>query len=146
MGRMRFSSLSLFVAGGLCTAGTAAAQTTVATPATSYERGCRGMAIDMQMSRFSPGVPAEYPVVTLVEPGSPAAVAGFQVGDSIASQDGVATTDGARPRRYAVGDSIRSVVRRGGRNVPVLLVLGRRGKSGEGAAATEVCRPVAAAR
>ncbi|MBD0319871.1 MAG: hypothetical protein ICV87_06045 [Gemmatimonadetes bacterium] len=138
---MRLYSLALIVAGGVSLGGTAAAQITVRTRDAGYERGCRGHTIELQIDRFT-RVPAAYPVVAAVEAGSPSARAGMQVGDSLVSQDGVDFTAGVPPRRYAVGDTIRLVVRRGGRNHPLLLVLGRAPVPGDSASGA-VCRPAA---
>ncbi len=137
---MRPYSRLIIVAGALFVRGTAAAQTTARTPELPYERGCHGNAIQMRIDGFTK-LPTAYPLVTEVEAGSPAALAGLQVGDSLVSQSGVEFTDGVPPQRYAVGDTIRLVVRRGGRNHPVVLVLGRATVSADGSSGSRVCRP-----
>src|SRR5437870_10565731 len=96
-------------------------------PGAPYERGCRGDAIRGRATMHGTQVvPTAYPVVTRVQPGSPADRAGLQVGDTIVAQGGVDLLAGEPPaQRFAVGDTIRLTARRGGRVRAVVLVMGR---------------------
>jgi S1-C subfamily serine protease len=108
------------------------------------ERGCRGDEIRVSAAMKGPvGWPTAYPVVTRVQPGSPAERAGLQVGDTIVTQGGVDLLAGRPPaQRFAVGDTIRMTVRRDGRTRAVALVLGRLSPPGAGAGRARGCRPV----
>ena len=117
-------------------------------PSTAYERGCRGDATEGTLSLVD-GSKTSYPVVVEVMPGSPAAVAGVQVGDELVSRDGVDALAAPPPprRRFATGDTIWLGVRRAGQSRELTLVMGR--MVHDSVSARRVCRPtgpVAAAR
>ena len=85
--------------------------------------GCQGFAL---RSTLGPMGPVEYPVITGVRAGYPAALAGLQVGDTVVSRDGhdaVAEHD-AVSGPPAPGDSVVFVVRRAGQSVRVRVIVG----------------------
>jgi membrane-associated protease RseP (regulator of RpoE activity) len=140
---MRFLSLFAPAAllGLLSSCGSAAVpqQTQPGVSTAEYTRGCRGDAIQRTMDVF--GVPTTYPIVTEVQPGSPAEIAGLEPGDTLTSMQGVDLLTGTRPAlRFAVGDTLRIIARRAGRDYPVLLILGV-SEPGEAPGARRVCRP-----
>ena len=109
--------------------------------APSYERGCRGDEIQGSLNATF-GTPDSYPVVSYVQAGSPADVAGLRVGDTLVAQDSVDMMQLMRAsRRFAVGDTLRITLRRAGGARDVALVLGRRDTTARDAEGRRVCRP-----
>jgi predicted metalloprotease with PDZ domain len=124
------------------------AQATATPPAASRPAGCRGTT--SQTSSFTatgtdgkeytfPG----YSEVQDVQPGSPAALAGFRFGDRVILQDGHDLIADPPPPAFA-GDTVVFTVRRGGSLVPLTVVLGRWDPAEEAPGVTRVCRPLAA--
>lgn len=108
-----------------------------------YERGCRGDEIQATINGTF-GTVESYPIVSYVQAGSPAGVAGLRVGDTLVTMDGVDLMQATLPkRRFAVGDTIRLSVRRTEGKKDVALVLGRRDSTARDAEGRRVCRPVA---
>jgi len=107
--------------------------------------GCRGYSFSSTTDDLT-GLPLVYPVITAVQPGSPAERAGIQPGDSLVAINGIETPawDPERDRVRAPGDTVRLRVRRGTVDRELRVVLGARdaptvpGEPGR-------CRPVAAA-
>lgn len=112
--------------------------------------GCRGTT--SQTSSFTlrhplDGEPVEfpsYPVISGVQPGSPAERAGMRAGDVILMQDGrdlVGQTPS--PRVPAPGDTVRFLVRREGAERTLTVVMGRWDPPQDGPGVTRRCVPVA---
>ena len=120
--RVTLLAVLLFVAG----AQRAAAQAAPA-PQGAPAVGCRGYTFSSSTDDLT-GVHVVYPTLTLIQPGSPAALAGLQAGDSIVAVNGSETLayepDRDRPR--APGDTVVMTVRRGKADVTTRVVLGRR--------------------
>jgi membrane-associated protease RseP (regulator of RpoE activity) len=114
-----------------------------ATP-TSSERGCRGDEISITVDVL--GSMADFPVITVVPPGTPAALAGLHAGDSVVSLGGRDSRE--RPTKplpfFAPGDTLKMTVRRGQTDLPIVLVFGRTLVERSGGATTRECRPVTA--
>lgn len=137
--RIAFSAITI-VLGSLIASGRVEAQTA---NAVSRERGCRGDELSVSMDAVFLTITA-FPVITLVPPGTPAALAGLQVGDSVVSvagRDSRERPTGARPF-FAPGDSLTLIVRRQQTDIPTVLIFGRTVQEGEGSAAIRACRPV----
>jgi hypothetical protein len=105
-----------------------AAQTAGPT-ASARPAGCRG--VTSESSSFEgvgPGgqrvVFPTYATVATVQKGSPAEVAGMQVGDIVILQDGRDVV-GNPPQPSLAGDTVQLVVVRGETEVPLTIVLGR---------------------
>ncbi|MEP6622408.1 MAG: PDZ domain-containing protein [bacterium] len=84
-----------------------------------------------------------FPIITIVPPGTPAALAGLQVGDSIitvAGRDSREMPSGER-RFFAPGDSLTLTVRRRQTDIPIVIVFGRMVEESTGSAVTRACRP-----
>jgi S1-C subfamily serine protease len=93
-------------------------------------------------------VATRHPVVSRVQAGSPAALAGMQVGDSVLSMNGVDTMTPLKGRpplsRFAPGDTLLLILQRGTQQVPASLVLGvKQEGASEGAS---VCVPFVRSR
>jgi S1-C subfamily serine protease len=113
-----------------------------ATPA-SRERGCRGDEMTFSLDAVLLTMTA-FPVISIVPPGTPAALAGLQPGDSIVSvagRDSREKPTGERPF-FAPGDSLALTVRREQTDVPIVIVFGRTTEERTGGAVTRVCRPM----
>jgi S1-C subfamily serine protease len=126
--------------------GAASAQGAQTPPA---PRGCRG--VTLQTSSITVPAPLggeaiefpSYPVVETIQPGSPAELAGFRVGDVNVLQDGRDLVGKGPPERAPVaGDTVHFVVRRNGVEVPLVVVLGRWDPPEEAEGVTRMCRPV----
>lgn len=84
---------------------------------------CQGYSFEITTSSLF-GI-HDYPLVTEVGAGSPAARAGLRVGDRLVSVNGRdQLRDDTPPRRPAPGDSLRLVVRRGQEELPLLMIVG----------------------
>ena len=110
-------------------------------------RGCNGFETwnEMDLTLF---VVTRHPVMSRVQAGSPAALAGIQVGDSLLSINGVDTMTPLKGRpplsRFAPGDTLLLVLQRGANQVPASVVLGiRQDGANEDAS---VCVPFARSR
>ncbi|HEU4556877.1 MAG TPA: PDZ domain-containing protein [Longimicrobium sp.] len=126
-----------------------AAQTATPTPSATRPPGCRGT--NTQTATFALGtvngqrVPfSSYAQIESVQPGSPAEVAGFRVGDLVLAQDGRDLIANPPPPRLA-GDTVTFLVWRDGREVPLTVVLGRWDPPQAAEGVTRVCRKVDAA-
>ena len=108
------------------------------------ERGCRGdeFAISWTMPF---GTLVAFPVITVVPPGTPAALAGLQPGDSVVTVEGRDSRERPPKRSFAPGDTMKMTVRRQQADLPIVLVLGRTLEGDTGTGATPVCRPVQSA-
>ena len=92
------------------------------------------------------GTPVAFPVITAVPPGTPAALAGLRVGDSIVTVAGQDSRERPKGRRFfAPGDTLALTVRREKVDIPIVIVFGRTRQGGTESAATRVCRPVSPA-
>jgi hypothetical protein len=124
-----------------------AAQTTGTPQNASRPPGCRGT--NSQSSSLTlPGLdgkPVEIPSygeVVNVQPGSPAEIAGMQVGDMVLLQDGHDLVANPPTQPRLAGDTVQFVVLRAGAEVPLTVVLGRWDPPQETEGVTRVCRPV----
>ena len=116
-------------------------------PGTSRERGCRGDQMTFSMDAVFHTITG-FPLITAVPPGTPAALAGLQSGDSIVSvvgRDSRETPKGERPL-FAPGDSLALTVRRRQTDIPIVIVFGHMVEEGVGNAAVRICRPVPSPR
>jgi S1-C subfamily serine protease len=86
----------------------------------------------------------EYPAVTEVQTGSPADIAGLQVGDTVVALNETEMVGAARPFSTppVTGDTIQMRVRRNGTEHNVHLVVGRRVRLSQSSDDGPVCRPV----
>jgi C-terminal processing protease CtpA/Prc len=138
--RRSFAVAVTIMLGSLIASGQLRAQ--AATP-TSRERGCRGDEMTFDLDGVFLTMTA-FPVISIVPSGTPAALAGLQVGDSVVSvagRDSRERPKGERPF-FAPGDSLALVVRRQQVDIPIVIVFGRLLQEGTGSAATRLCRPV----
>jgi S1-C subfamily serine protease len=128
----------------LCSA-TAQAQTSAPPP----PRGCRGT--NVQTSSITVPAPLggpaiefpSYPVIESVQPGSPAERAGLRSGDKLILQDGRDLVALGPPENPPVaGQTVRFLVERAGRELPITVVLGRWDPAEEAEGVTRVCRPL----
>lgn len=105
------------------------------------ERGCRGdeMTIQLEMPF---GTLVAFPVISAVPPGTPAALAGLQPGDSVVSVAGRDSREKPPKRFFAPGDTLNMMVRRQQTDVPIVLVFGRTLVEDTGTGTTRMCRPV----
>ncbi|HEX7089365.1 MAG TPA: PDZ domain-containing protein [Longimicrobiales bacterium] len=90
--------------------------------------GWLGVGVDTRFA-YSDGAVRESIVITWVEPGSPAERAGLRTGDTVVrinGDDGVVGVFRALPFSLAVGDTVRFVVQRHGRDRPVTVIAGER--------------------
>jgi len=127
-----------------------AAQTGGSTPAASRPPGCRGVTNNSSTYRLARegGPPVEfpsYPQIEVVQPGSPAALAGMKPGDLTILQDGHDLIANPPKKTYLAGDTVQFVIRREGREIPLTVVLGRWDPPDAPEGAPRVCRPVGAA-
>lgn len=131
----------------LGTQSVASAQARSVGDSTQPVRGCRGDVTSFEMEGLFMTM-TRHPVVTRVLAGSPAALAGLQVGDSVISTNGMDTMAPLSPRparpRFAPGDTIRLVLQRGTQRVPAFVVLGIRPEGSSDSA--PLCVPFAPAR
>ena len=123
------------------------AQASSAADPTPPVRGCQGYETSNEWDAVFL-VATRHPVVSRVQAGSPAALAGMQVGDSLLSMNGVDTMTPLKGRpplsRFAPGDTLLLVLQRGTQQVPATVVLGiRQEGASEG---TSVCVPFARSR
>jgi len=126
-----------------------AAQTTGSTPDASRPPGCRGTSnqtssITLPGPGGEPVVFPSYPRIESVQPGSPAALAGLRYGDLLLVQDGRDLVGNPPTQPRLAGDTVRLVVWRAGREVPLTVVLGRWDPPQEAPGVARVCRPVGA--
>lgn len=124
------------------------AQATAAPPAPSRPAGCRGTTTNTSSTtlRANDGKDHTFPdysVVQEVQPGSPAALAGFRPWDKVVRQNGHDLIGDPPPPALA-GDTVVFTVRRDGREVPLTVVLGRWDPAEEAPGVTRLCRPLAA--
>ena len=110
-------------------------------------RGCQGHETSNEFDGVFL-VPTRHPVVSRVQAGSPSALAGVQVGDSLLSMNGVDLMTSLKGRpplsRFAPGDTLVLVLQRGTQQVPASVVLGiKQEGTSEGASA---CLPFAGSR
>jgi S1-C subfamily serine protease len=86
----------------------------------------------------------EYPTVTAVQTGSPAEIAGLQVGDTLVALNETEWLGAARPFSTppVAGDTIQMRVRRNGTEHNVHLVVGRRIRLSQSSEDGPVCRPL----
>ena len=117
-------------------------------PAASRPPGCRGTSSSTSSYTLAGTDGKEYTfpgysVVEEVQPGSPAALAGFRFGDRVILQNGHDLIADPPPPALA-GDTVVFTVRRDGRDVGLTVVLGRWDPPQEGPGVTRVCRPLAA--
>ena len=92
------------------------------------------------------GTMTEFPVITVVPTGTPAAVAGLQAGDvvvTVSGKDSRERPTGPRPF-FAPGDTLTMTVRRQQTDLPIILVFGRTLEDHSDGVATRVCRPLTA--
>jgi hypothetical protein len=116
-------------------------------PATSRPGGCRGTtsqtsSITLQGTSGESVVIPSYPMIETVQPGSPAQRAGMRYGDLVVLQDGHDLVGNPPTRSLFAGDTVRLVVRRDDREVPLTVVLGRWDPPEETPDAERVCRPL----
>ena len=126
-----------------------AAQTSGSTPDASRPVGCRGTtsqtsSITMMLPDGQPVEVPGYPTIESVQPGSPAAIAGFRYGDLVAVQDGHDLVANPPTRPPLAGDTVQYVVWRGDNRVTLTVVMGRWDPPTEEPGVTRVCRPVGA--
>jgi S1-C subfamily serine protease len=125
----------------------ASAQASIHGAPTPPVRGCQGYETSNEMDLVLLEV-TRHSVVSRVQAGSPAALAGMQVGDSVLSIKGVDTMTPVQGRpplsRFAPGDTLLLVLQRGTNQVSASVVLGiRQDGASEGAS---VCVPFARSR
>lgn len=123
----------------------AAAPPAASRPAGSRPAGCRGTSTQTSSYTLT-GTDGKsytfpsYPVIAEVQPGSPAALAGFRFGDRLILQNGHDVIADAPPPAFA-GDTVVFTVRRDGNMVPLTVVMGRWDPPDEAPDVTRVCRP-----
>jgi len=112
------------------------------TPQGAPVAGCRGYTISTTTDGLT-GLPAVYPTLTSIQPGSPAALAGLQAGDSVVAVNGIETLayDPDRDKPRAPGDTVAMTVRRGRTDVTLRVVLGARAAA-VAPDSVGLCRPI----
>lgn len=126
-----------------------AAQTPGSTPGAARPPGCRGTtsqtsSIAAPRPGGEPVVIPSYPTIETVQPGSPAALAGFRYGDMVVMQDGYDLVGNPPPRPALAGDTVQFVVWRGETRLTLTVVMGRWDPPQETPGVERVCRPLAA--
>ena len=142
---MRASHTSIIAAVAVVSSLLACPQLEAQAAAERLERGCRGDVMSFNVEGLFLTV-TDYPVITLVPPGTPAALAGLQPGDSVvtvAGRDSRERAPGAK-RSFAPGDTLTLTVRRQQADLPIIIVFGRMVDDGTGVPKARVCRPVPA--
>jgi membrane-associated protease RseP (regulator of RpoE activity) len=115
-------------------------------PSADKERGCLGHEMHIRFE-MPFGTLTDFPVIGAVPPGTPAALAGLQPGDSVLTIEGRDSRDKPpRPlRAFAPGDPFSMTVRRQQTDIPLVLVFGRTLQQGAGTDVPRVCRPIRSA-
>jgi C-terminal processing protease CtpA/Prc len=123
-----------------------AAQTAGTDPNATRPAGCRGTttgqaAISGTNVRGEVVAFPSYPTIEDVQPGSPAEMAGMKPGDVVILQDGHDMVGNPPTQPRFAGDTVQFVVARGGRDIPLTVVLGAWDPPQEAPGVTRVCRP-----
>ena len=118
-----------------------------ATPPATRPPGCRGTntstsSFTIPREGATPWVFPSYAEIESVQPGSPAELGGMKVGDVVMAQDGHDLVANPPKQPALAGDTVRFVVWREGREVPLTVVLGRWDPPQESPGVTRVCRRV----
>jgi S1-C subfamily serine protease len=122
-----------------------AAQTTAPTPGAPRPPGCRGVTSTTNTVSLSPEwVFPSYAVIESVQPGSPAALAGFRPWDVVVMQDGRDLIANPPTQPALAGDTVVFTVRRNDVEIPLTVVMGRWDPPQEAPGVTRICRPVGA--